>query len=169
MKIPIRNYFTPRRRQQLRRTGQSLMLAGVLAACTPTLELRGHVIEEETLATLKQGVDNRESVSDTLGTPSAIATFDTDVWFYISTRQERIAFLDAKILERTIVAVEFDSKGNMRASRRYSIKDGRVVQIVGRETPTKGKELSFLEQMFGNFGRFSGSGTATEPGGGGGR
>jgi len=143
-------------------------LVGALAACSPTTELRGHIIDEESLAAVKEGVDNRESVSDTLGTPSAIATFDTDVWFYISTRQERMAFLDPKILERTIVAVEFDKKGNVAGTRRYTIADGRPVHIVGRETPTKGKELTFLEQMFGNFGRFSGAGTDQGPGGGGG-
>lgn len=147
---------------------QAVILAGILTACSPTLEQRGHVIDEESLAAVKEGVDNQESVSDTLGTPSAIATFDTDVWFYISTRQERLAFLDPKILERNIVAVEFDEKGNVAATRRYTMADGRPVHLVGRETPTKGKELTFLEQMFGNFGRFSGSGTQQGPGGGGG-
>lgn len=146
----------------------ALILAGALTACTPTTELRGHIIEEDRLASIKEGVDNRESVSGTLGTPSAIATFDTDVWFYISTKQERFAFFDAKLLERNIVAVEFDAKGNVAATRRYTLKDSRVVQMVGRVTPTKGRELTFLEQMFGNFGRFSGTETAT-PGSGGGR
>ncbi|MFZ5913742.1 MAG: outer membrane protein assembly factor BamE [Pseudomonadota bacterium] len=137
------------------------MLAGALTACTPTTELRGQFIEEDRLASVKEGVDNRDSVTDTLGTPSAIATFDTDVWFYISTKQERFAFFNPKILERNIVAVEFDAQDNVAATRRYTLKDSRVVQIVGRETPTKGRELTFLEQMFGNFGRFSGTETAT--------
>ncbi len=137
------------------------MLAGALTACTPTTELRGQFIEEDRLASVKEGVDNRDSVTDTLGTPSAIATFDTDVWFYISTKQERFAFFNPKILERNIVAVEFDAQDNVAATRRYTLKDSRIVQIVGRETPTKGRELTFLEQMFGNFGRFSGTETAT--------
>lgn len=137
------------------------MLAGALTACTPTTELRGQFIEEDRLASVKEGVDNRDSVTDTLGTPSAIATFDTDVWFYISTKQERFAFFNPKVLERNIVAIEFDAQDNVAATRRYTLKDSRVVQIVGRETPTKGRELTFLEQMFGNFGRFSGTETAT--------
>lgn len=155
------------RRPMLRRFCYALLLASSLGACAPTIELRGHIADEEAIKALKAGVDNRESVSDTLGTPSAIATFDTDVWFYISTRQERLAFFDPKILERNILAIEFDAKGNMGAIRRYSAIDGRVVELVSRETPTKGKELSFLEQMFGNFGRFSGTGTPQGPGGGG--
>lgn len=145
------------------------LLMGALTACTPTLELRGHIIDEETLATIKPGVDNKESVSDTLGTPSTTATFDTEFWFYISTRQERIAFMNPKVLDRNVVVVEYDPKDNVKAIRRYTMADGRPVQIVGRETPTKGKELTFLEQMFGNFGRFSGTGSDQGPGGGPGR
>ena len=144
------------------------MLAGTLSACTATAELRGHVIDEESFSAVKEGVDNQDSISDTLGTPSATAAFDTEVWFYISTKQERFAFFDPRVLERQIVAVEFDKKNNVRAMRRYTIAAGRPVQIVGRETPTKGKELTFLEQMFGNFGRFSGTGATQGPGGGGG-
>ncbi len=168
MKTPRQNSTAARRYRGLGRMAHALLLAGILSACAPTIEMRGHIIEEDSLKAIKEGIDNRQSVSDTLGTPSAIATFDTDVWFYISTKQERLAFLNAKILERNIVAVEFDAKGDVGATRRYTLADGRFVQVVGRETPTKGKELTFLEQMFGNFGRFSGSGTGEGPGGGGG-
>lgn len=143
-------------------------LAGALAACTPQTELRGHVIEEDTLKGLKEGVDNKASVTESLGTPSTIATFDADIWYYISTTQMRRAFFDPQLMERTIVAVEFDPTGNVLATRRYSLKDGRAVAWVSRETPTRGRELTFLEQMFGNFGRFSNQGAAgtAEPGGG---
>jgi outer membrane protein assembly factor BamE (lipoprotein component of BamABCDE complex) len=161
MKTSSNNFFKPRRSFRTQNLLSALMLAGALTACTPTTELRGQFIEEDRLASVKEGVDNRDSVTDTLGTPSAIATFDTDVWFYISTKQERFAFFNPKILERNIVAVEFDAQDNVAATRRYTLKDSRVVQIVGRETPTKGRELTFLEQMFGNFGRFSGTETAT--------
>jgi outer membrane protein assembly factor BamE (lipoprotein component of BamABCDE complex) len=161
MKTSSNNFFKPRRSFRTQNLLSALMLAGALTACTPTTELRGQFIEEDRLASVKEGVDNRDSVTDTLGTPSAIATFDTDVWFYISTKQERFAFFNPKILERNIVAVEFDAQDNVAATRRYTLKDSRIVQIVGRETPTKGRELTFLEQMFGNFGRFSGTETAT--------
>lgn len=140
-------------------------LIGGLTACAPQIELRGHVIEEDILKAIKEGVDNKDSVSESLGTPSTIATFDSDIWYYISTTQRREAFFDPELLERTIVAVEFDRKGNVAATRRYSLKDGRVVEWVSRETPTRGRELTFLEQMFGNFGRFSNT-AGKSPGGG---
>lgn len=168
MKTPCQNIAASAHpRRPYARIAQAVVLAGLLAGCSPTIELRGHIVEEDSLKAIKEGVDNRQSVTDTLGTPSAIATFDSDVWFYISTKQERVAFLDAKLLERNIVAVEFNEKGNVNATRRYTIQDSRLVSFVGRETPTRGRELTFLEQMFGNFGRFSGTESPQGPGGGG--
>lgn len=132
-------------------------LALLLGACSPTIEVRGYVPDETVLAGVRSGVDNRESVSDMLGTPSTIATFDTDVWYYVSTTQRREAFFDPELISRTIVAVEFDQNGNVADLRRYNLADGRIVAFTDRETPTRGRELTFLEQMFGNFGRFSGA------------
>lgn len=170
MKTPSRNaVISISRGFSLRKLLLTAALAGALAACTPQIELRGHVIEEDILKTLKEGVDNKASVSESLGTPSTMATFDADIWYYISTTQIRKAFFDPQLSERTIVAVEFDKSGNVAATRRYSLKDGRAVVWVSRETPTRGRELTFLEQMFGNFGRFSNQGAAggAGPGGGG--
>lgn len=132
-------------------------LALLLGACSPTIEVRGYVPDEEVLASVRAGVDNQQSVSDMLGTPSTVATFDTDVWYYVSTTQRREAFFDPELVSRTIVAVEFDRNGNVADMRRYSLADGRIVAFIDRETPTRGRELTFLEQMFGNFGRFSGA------------
>ena len=35
----------------------------------------------------------------------------------------------------------------------YDIEDGQVVDYVARETPTRGRELGILEQLFGTIGR----------------
>ena len=34
-----------------------------------------------------------------------------------------------------------------------TLKDGKVVAFNGRETPTRGRELTILEQILGNVGR----------------
>ena len=38
---------------------------------------------------------------------------------------------------------------------RFELEDGQEVAMVERETPTRGKELSLLQQLFGNLGRFN--------------
>ena len=42
-----------------------------------------------------------------------------------------------------------DRSGHDRLARQ------KAVQIVGKETPTEGHDLTFIEQMLGNLGRFN--------------
>ena len=39
---------------------------------------------------------------------------------------------------------------------RLDKNSGRAFQVVDRKTPTRGKELTILEQLLGNVGRFGG-------------
>jgi len=40
----------------------------------------------------------------------------------------------------------------------YTENDRREVELVSRVTPTAGNELSLIQQLFGNVGRFGGGG-----------
>ena len=59
------------------------------------------------------------------------------------------------VIERRVLVVSFSDSGFVQETRNYALEDGRVIDPVTRETPTEGKEITFLQQMFGNFGRFS--------------
>ena len=53
-----------------------------------------------------------------------------------------------------MVAVDFNEAGVVSDVRRMELSDGKVVNYVSRKTPSPGKELSILEQLVGNVGRF---------------
>ena len=55
--------------------------------------------------------------------------------------------------DRRIIAVSFDDTGVVDEVAEYSLDDGRLVSYASRETPTRGRELSFIEQILGNVGR----------------
>ena len=68
--------------------------ASVLAACQGPSEVlyQGYVVDQETLALAPVG-SSREQVLLSLGTPSSTATFDNEVFYYISqTRKRSVAF-----------------------------------------------------------------------------
>jgi outer membrane protein assembly factor BamE (lipoprotein component of BamABCDE complex) len=128
----------------------------VVAACNPIKPMvtkRGYVPDEERLASIEVGVDNKDSVYSRLGSPSTDASFDRDVWYYISSRHERTAFMPAVVADREVVSISFDETDMVSDIGHYGLEDGKVVAYVERKTPTRGKELGFLEQMFGNLGR----------------
>ena len=88
-----------------------------------------------------------------LGTPSAVSTFDPNVWFYISQVTESQSFYQPKLIRRDVVAVSFNPGGDTVAKiDTLTMKDGRVIAYDGRETPTRGRQLTAIEQLIGEIG-----------------
>lgn len=145
-----------RRNLPLRSLVSVAAVAGFLAACSPTLTNHGNIPDAEIVQSIRIGKSNRDQIQAMLGTPSAVATFDKEAWYYVGTRTSRIAFLDPDLLERKVLVIRFDKKGIVRQVERLDKQDGREVQIVDRKTPTRGKELTVLEQLLGNVGKFAG-------------
>ena len=132
--------------------GASVFVLAGLAACAPIKDVRGYVPDEEKVASVRVGADTRDTVQDKLGTPSSTATFGDPTWYYISTEQERYAYFQPDVTKRQILAIQFADDGKVNDIRTYGMEDGQVIALVDRETPSRGKEMSFLQQVFGNMG-----------------
>ena len=55
-----------------------------------------------------------------------------------------------------MLVIRFNKQGIVQKVEHLDKQDGRELQIVDRKTPTRGKELTILEQLLGNIGRFGG-------------
>jgi outer membrane protein assembly factor BamE (lipoprotein component of BamABCDE complex) len=137
-----------------------VMLAGGTllgaVACAPVQNQRGYVPNQEAISSIQVGTDTKEMVSMKLGEPSTLATFGGDTWYYISAHVEQNAFFAPRAIERNILAVEFGGDGKVMGVERYTLADGRIVDFQTRETPTRGRTLTILQQFFnavpGNIG-----------------
>jgi outer membrane protein assembly factor BamE (lipoprotein component of BamABCDE complex) len=56
-----------------------------------------------------------------------------------------------KVIDRKVVAVYFDHQQSVRKVGHFGLKDGKIIDIIDGETPTYGKKLTALEQIFGNI------------------
>jgi outer membrane protein assembly factor BamE (lipoprotein component of BamABCDE complex) len=136
----------------------------VLAACSPEKVVHGTLPDKELVAEIKPGQTRQEDVTRILGTPSATATFDKETWYYVGERTETLAFFKPDVLEHRVVVVRFDKEGVVRDIEQVdATKAGKDVSLVERETPTKGKELTILQQLIGNVGRFNKPGNDAGP------
>jgi outer membrane protein assembly factor BamE (lipoprotein component of BamABCDE complex) len=133
-----------------------LLALGFAAACSPVVATRGNIVDTDRVAQIKVGQSRMEDVSGLLGSPSQVGTFDDTVWYYIGQRTERTAFLEPEVVDRRVVVVHFDSKGVVSDVKAVDGMDtAQEVEIVDRSTPTRGREMTFFEQLLGNVGRFS--------------
>ncbi len=56
------------------------------------------------------------------------------------------------------------SSRRLATRKNYDLADGKDISMVSRITPTAGKEMTILEQIMGNVGRFSGPRQESNPG-----
>jgi len=138
-----------------RRIVLGMTVATALAACEPRISTHGYVPDPEAVARVEPGVHNQLEVVQFLGTPSTASLFGEPTWLYITERREEFAFFKPEIISQDVVAIAFDNRGVVVEVASFSMEDGLVVDPVSRTTPTYGKELGLLEQLFGNIGRFN--------------
>ena len=126
-----------------------------LGACSPRVSTRGNLPTADQLSQIQPGVSDKASVTRVLGSPSSIASFDDATWYYISQRSEELAFFKPEARDPEVVSVTFDKDGIVKDVQKQSSKSPREIEPVARTTPAPGKELSLLEQLIGNFGKFN--------------
>ena len=126
----------------------------LLAACTPVKAVRGNLLEDYQMKEIVPGVDAREDVTRKIGSPTTIAPFNDNVWYYMGQKTEKKGILDPKVVQERIVVVSFldDGKVDKVVERRNGRED---IPIVQRTTPASGTDFTFLQQMMGNLGKFN--------------
>lgn len=129
----------------------AVALSGLLlASCTPVVSQRGYLPDPAGEASIKVGFDTKSTIQQRLGDPSTQATFGGDSWYYISSTERQIAFFDPQIQNRAILAVHFDKDGKVTDLKHYALRDGHVVAFESRITPTRGRDITFLQQVLGS-------------------
>ena len=124
-----------------------------MSACAPTTAYNGFQAVEDKPEDVKVATDTRSTVLTKLGSPSAQATFDANTWYYITQVTDKVAYKNPTVRQRTVVAITFDKDEKVAAVKNYSLKDGYQIAIAKRQTPTRGRELTVLEQILGNIGQ----------------
>ena len=138
-----------------------------LAACSATVDQRGNLPPPEEIAQIHPGKTTKDEVVKILGTPSSISVFNDKNWYYISARTKELAFFDPKVVDQQVFVVDFNDDGIVKALEHKTLQDGKEVVPIARATPAPGRELTFLEQLIGNLGRFNGGGGGGGTSGGG--
>jgi outer membrane protein assembly factor BamE (lipoprotein component of BamABCDE complex) len=130
-------------------------LGVLLAGCEVSADLRGNSPDANNLDQVKPGTTDKATVTRLLGSPSTVAAFDTDVWYYVSQKTKNVAFFRTDVLEQKVVAITFDKDGVVKDIDTKDLKDARAITPDPNATPTPGREFSVIEQFLGNFGKFT--------------
>ncbi|MCA6326599.1 outer membrane protein assembly factor BamE [Phenylobacterium sp.] len=139
----------------LKRAAFAILLAGaaMTGACAPISSYSGFQAIEANPRDVKPGEDSKATVRGRLGSPSAVSAFDTNVWIYMNQIKETVAFMRPIVTRRDITVITFDQETEtVKTVDNLTLADGKVIAFNGRETPTRGRELTVLEQLIGSIG-----------------
>lgn len=145
----------------LLRLGRPLLLLALLGGCAlPSFlsyppQVRGNRVDAEQLKELVPGTSTRNDVVALIGSPTAKATFDDNTWLYIGEMTRPVIAGTQDVLDQQVVALTFDAKGVLRGIATKTADDAVPVAMAGGATPSPGSEATFMQQLFGNVGRFN--------------
>ncbi|MBK1697937.1 outer membrane protein assembly factor BamE [Rhodovibrio salinarum] len=141
-----------RRLRQLSLAGASVL---ALAGCELPVQVHGNLPDDTELARIEPGKQGRTDVVNLLGPPSVRSSFQDSTWYYVGQKQTQFAFFEPDIKERNVLVLTFDGQDRLTGKKLYTMADAQNINLVDRETPTEGRNLSLIQQLLGNVGRFN--------------
>lgn len=140
----------------------TVLISGSIFACAPVVDNRGYVFNESLLPEIQKGTTKAETLMEIFGSPSTVSSLNGGAYYYISSKVVTESYRAPEEVERKVLAVYFDKNRAVRDYAVYGLQDGIIIPIVARTTRAQGQELSFIEQIFTNLGRFGDAAPGTE-------
>ena len=132
--------------------------AALIAGCAGIREHKGYILDKELAATVQVGVDNKDSVTKTLGRPTFTGQFDPNDWYYVARDTSAFAFRRPHVTDQTVLHIRFDQAGNVVAVNQTDETLVASINPMKGKTPTLGRDKSFFEELFGNIGTINQAG-----------
>jgi outer membrane protein assembly factor BamE (lipoprotein component of BamABCDE complex) len=136
------------------------LLGTALLACAPVVDNRGYVFDEGLVTKLQKNSMTMQQATGMLGSPSMRSSINGEALYYIHSVIVTESYRAPIETDRKVMALYFNADKVLQDYAVYGLRDGLIVPIVPRTTQSQGRELSFIEQIFGNLGRFDGDPTA---------
>ncbi len=124
---------------------------------------RGYALEFARIDEINVGASTKEDVLKALGSPSSTSMFGEETWYYIGLKVKKGPLDHGEIDQQHTLTVKFDEHGVVSEFNQVKGEQRRDIMIADDDTPTEGNEITVIQQLLGNLGRFN------SPQGGGGR
>ncbi|MXQ07090.1 outer membrane protein assembly factor BamE [Alphaproteobacteria bacterium GH1-50] len=140
-------------------TGLKAAAAGTallfLASCATLEDRHGYIPEQSSLDTIVVGRDTQDTVALLIGRPGTTGVIQDTGWYYVRSDYERFLWREPVEVDREVVAISFTGSGVVSNIERFGLEDGRIVALNRRVTDSNIEGVSFLRQLFSNFGNLS--------------
>lgn len=138
----------------------SALVAGfTISGCTPVVSQHGNMVQPYQFEQIEEGRSTRSDVLRAIGSPTTQSTFNPDVWYYIGQEAEKYGILDHDITQEHILVVTFNEDGIVETIAPFDNNRKEIPYAKGK-TPTHGNNLTLMQQLLGNLGKFNSTDTS---------
>ena len=104
-------------------------------ACQPKVDLRGNISIAKQIENFKVGKTTSEDVYKACGSPSLQR--GDNIWIYVGSRSEVVAFRDVEVKDKLVVRLIFDNGGVLRKIEKVLPVKSPVIRKKGDSEVTK--------------------------------
>ena len=131
-----------------------LLIISLSCSCSSQIINRGYVADKGVFEQINIGM-KKNSVKNIMGSPSYITTINGETYYYLSSKFEKNGFMSPKEIERNIFSIQFDDNEVIQNIYNYGLNDGKVFDYINRRTISRGTELTLLQDLFDDVGRYT--------------
>jgi len=125
----------------------------LLTSCSQ-IDKKGYSFELSDYKTLKENLNNRDDVLNTMGYPILTEYFGKEeVWIYYSEDVEKFLFFKPKILNSQITTISFNDKHQIKTIKNYDLSNQNSLQLNPNYTKVDNPQPKWWRQIFGNIGQ----------------
>jgi outer membrane protein assembly factor BamE (lipoprotein component of BamABCDE complex) len=126
-----------------------------LSSCVQNIYKHGYEGSVDAFQDLKKKKLNKVLVTNEVGFPSVVSTFNKNIWYYVSTKTKRVSFLKPQVIESRVIQVNFSKSGVVSDIKLYVIDKKRQIKFNSGKTIVKGDDAGLFKDFLYNFARFN--------------
>lgn len=127
----------------------------ILTSCSDEVENRGYVTKFSDFSQLKVGKTTQPQAAKLLGSPTTISTIDGEKWIYLGIEETKETFYEPEIKTYDAYILSFNSSGILSGLSKKDKNNLNELEIDEDYTKTGGNEVTFMQQLLGNLGKFN--------------
>jgi outer membrane protein assembly factor BamE (lipoprotein component of BamABCDE complex) len=137
------------------------VIAFVISSCSNEIENKGYVTKFSDFDKVQVG-QTKEQIASILGSPTVVSNVGEEVWIYAGSEVTKESFFKPKVKTYNAYKIKFNKNGLVEDISTKNKENMNKIAVAEETTETGGNEVTFIQQLLGNLGRYN-------PGGGDGR
>ncbi len=133
----------------------TIFSALLLFSCDSDLENRGYVTKFSDFKRVRDGETTKDEVQAMLGSPTTKSVYGKEQWIYAGIEETQETFFEPEVKNFQAYIITFNDEGIVSRVESKGKDSLREFEVSDDKTLTGGSEMTVMQQLLGNLGKFN--------------